>query len=100
MAAEATVNVRMPEALKRGGDEVFARFGVSVSDAVRGLYQYCEETQKVPDWLMAGDSQDALEARRRTLRDIAGIVELPADFNGNDLKRERLSRYLVGGGSQ
>lgn len=90
----ATLNVRMPEELKRSGDRVLEREGVSVSDAVRGLYRYLEDEQKVPEWLIEGteSKDDVFERRRRTLRQLVGIVDLPLDFDLDAVRHERLMR--------
>ncbi|WP_139652116.1 type II toxin-antitoxin system RelB/DinJ family antitoxin [Raoultibacter phocaeensis] len=90
----ATLNVRMPEDLKRNGDRVLEREGVSVSDAVRGLYRYLEDEQKVPEWLIEGteSKDDVFERRRRALRQLVGIVSLPPDFDFDAVRHERLMR--------
>ena len=46
------LNTRVPADLKRGGDAVFARAGLSVSDVVRGVWRYAVETQTVPEFLV------------------------------------------------
>ncbi|MFQ8869067.1 MAG: type II toxin-antitoxin system RelB/DinJ family antitoxin, partial [Eggerthella lenta] len=51
MAATATLNVRLPEDLKDRGAQVLRREGVSVSDAVRGLYEYMEKEQRLPEFI-------------------------------------------------
>ena len=91
MAATATLNVRMPEDLKRNGDIV------SVSDAVRGLYRFLESEQDVPAWVLCERREDAFGERRRLLREIAGIAPLPDGFSLDDVKRERLARFFEDG---
>ena len=54
MAATATLNVRLPEDLKDRGAQVLRREGVSVSDAVRGLYEYMEKEQRLPEFIERG----------------------------------------------
>ena len=90
----ATLNVRMPEDLKRSGDRVLEREGISVSDAVRGLYRYLEYEQKAPEWLRHGEdgNEDVFERRRRALRQLVGIVDLPPDFDPDAVSHERLMR--------
>ena len=51
-ATMVQLNTRVPADLKRGGDAVFARAGLSVSDVVRGVWRYAVETQSVPDFLV------------------------------------------------
>ena len=48
----AQLNTRVPADLKRGGDAVFSRAGLSPSDVVRGVWRYAVETQSVPDFLL------------------------------------------------
>ena len=56
----AQLNTRVPADLKRGGDAVFSRAGLSPSDVVRGVWRYAVETQTVPDFLVkSADSQSA-----------------------------------------
>ena len=50
-AATAQLNVRVPAELKRGGDEVLSRFGISASEAVRGLLDYVVSHQAPPEFL-------------------------------------------------
>ena len=90
----ATLNVRMPEDLKRSGDRVLEREGVSVSEAVRRLYRYLEDEQTVPEWLRDGEggNEDIFERRRRALCQLVGSVELPPDFDLDVVRHERLMR--------
>lgn len=91
MAADATLNVRMPQDLKERGESVFSREGVSTSKAVRGLYQYVDKLQRIPDWLREGED-DVYETRRRGMKDLVGIVTLPDDFDVRSVRSDRLSR--------
>lgn len=50
--AMTQLNTRIPADLKRGGDAVFSRAGLSPSDVVRGVWRYAVETQSVPDFLL------------------------------------------------
>lgn len=52
--AMTQLNTRVPADLKRGGDAVFARAGLSPSDVVRGVWRYAVETQSVPEFLVKG----------------------------------------------
>ena len=93
MAAEATLNVRLPRDLKERGDSVFAREGISVSRAVRSLYRQVDELQDIPAWLREAECEDAYEAKRRGMRRLVGIVSLSDDFDVKDIKAERLARF-------
>lgn len=91
----ATLNVRMPKELKRNGDWVLEREGITVSEAVRQFYRFLETEQAVPDWLAQYNekSEDAFEKRRKSIDKLVGIVALPADFDLEVARRERLARY-------
>ena len=94
----ATLNVRMPEELKAGGDAVLARKGKTVTEAVRGLYEYIEQHQELPDFMKDAecDRKQALVQRRRmALKRIAGI--LPADIDLDEDKQARLDRQVEPG---
>ena len=94
----ATLNVRMPEELKAGGDAVLARKGKSVSDAVRDLYAYLEDNQDLPAFMKddeATKSEELTQRRRAALKRVAGV--LPADVDLDSSKQQRLSRQLQSG---
>lgn len=91
----ATINVRMPEELKAGGDAVLARKGKSVSDAVRELYEYLERHQDIPSFMKNVEDvekDEIVRKRRDALQRLTGI--LPTDLDLIDIKRERLARQL------
>lgn len=46
------LNTRVPADLKRGGDAVFSRFGLTTSEVVRGVWRFAVEAQSVPDFLL------------------------------------------------
>lgn len=92
MAANATLNVRIDRDLKAHGDVVLAREGVSLSGAVRKLYQYLEQCQELPSWMAEGKEKDIYEQRREGIRSLVGIVSVSDDFDLSELKTERLSR--------
>lgn len=50
-AATAQLNVRVDAELKRGGEAVLARYGLTPSDAVRGLWSYVVAHQAPPAFL-------------------------------------------------
>ncbi len=61
-ATMVQLNTRVPADLKRGGDAVFARAGLSVSDVVRGVWRYAVETQSVPEFLVKEKQEVAAAA--------------------------------------
>lgn len=54
--AAVQLNVRIDEDLKRAGDAVLERFGVSTVQIVRELWQYMADHQKLPDFAADEDS--------------------------------------------
>lgn len=93
MAANATLNVRIDKNLKARGDAVLMREGASVSDAIRELYRYLDQSQKLPFWMKEEGENDVYEQRREGIRSLVGVVSLPDDFDLNELRAERLSRH-------
>lgn len=87
MGATATLNVRLPEDLKKRGGKVLERNGLSVSDAVRGLYEYLQDNQSLPEFLVHSDDDSIYECRRRTAHSLVGIVSVPEGF---DVRSERI----------
>lgn len=92
MTTEATLNARLEAELKKSGSAVLEREGVSFSTAVRRLYSWMDENQTVPEW-MRESGQDKFEARRKGMRDFVGIVPVDDDFDVEDLRAQRLSKY-------
>ncbi|RDB73296.1 hypothetical protein C1875_00105 [Eggerthella lenta] len=93
MAATATLNVRLPEDLKDRGAQVLRREGVSVSDAVRGLYEYMEKEQRLPEFIKPANEdarRSAVERKRSTLRDMAGVLSPSPCSEARDEWREHL----------
>ena len=93
MAATATLNVRLPEDLKDRGAQVLRREGVSVSDAVRGLYEYMEKEQRLPEFINPANEdarRSAVERKRSTLRDMAGVLSPSPCTEARDEWREHL----------
>ena len=88
MAQLGTLNVRMPESLKRHGCEVLDAQGVSTSEAVRALFQYLEREQSLPSQLFA-QPEDPVDPRREILRSLVGV--LPAEYSLADARRDRLA---------
>ena len=93
MGNESTLNVRFPgelRELKKRGDMVLAREGISTSQAVRQLYKHLDETQRVPEWMHS--NQDIYEQRRQKIHSLVGVVDIDPDFDARTIKDERLSR--------
>lgn len=91
MGATETINVRLPEDLKRQGGRVLEQNGVSISQAVRKMFEYLEREQAVPDWMGDGGcASDATEARRAKLRSLAGVAAVKPDTDSRAVYREHL----------
>ncbi|MGI6217958.1 MAG: hypothetical protein ACOYIK_10170 [Coriobacteriales bacterium] len=92
MSKMATLNVRLPEELKRHGSQVLEREDVTPTQLVKSLYSYMEREQAIPECLRAelGASKSKYDMRRKLLRDIAGSVDLPEDFDFNETRRRRI----------
>ena len=90
VAASATLNVRLPETLKTRGNAVLEKEGLSVSDAVRSLYEYMEREQEFPDVLRAHPAEDLFARRRELMRSMIGI--LPADITLDEAREARFAR--------
>lgn len=67
---------------QRQGGRALEQNGVSISQAVRKMFEYLEREQAVPDWMAdAGCASDATEAKRAKLRTLAGAAAVnPADL--------------------
>jgi len=94
MAKQATLNIRLPEDLKKRGTSVLEREGYSVSDAIRLLYEYMDKTQTVPEFLKAKqdpEGEDIHAKRRQLLRNMAGI--LPKDITLQEAKEARFAAH-------
>ena len=84
------MNIRLDETLKQRGAEVLEREGISVSDAVRALYQYMEKHQKFPDELRDAPSRsDQFQQKRELMHSLVGI--LPPGISLAEARRERLA---------
>jgi DNA-damage-inducible protein J len=95
---EATMNVRMPLELKQQGDEVLQREKVSVSQAVRGLYEYLRTEQQLPLFLQKEKEDEKarlIKKRQALMREMVGIV--PPDIDLGAIKEARLARQIQAG---
>lgn len=73
MGATVQLNTRISPELKRRGDAVFAREGLTSSEVVRAVWEYAATRQEVPECVRKGDAS-AQEQRLRAVRDGAGIA--------------------------
>lgn len=96
MGATATLNVRLPEELKRHGGQVLDRNGLSVSDAVRGLYEYMQDNQCLPQFLQKPDAESVYERRRKLAQSMVGIVSVPQGYDAKQAREERLAEKYEG----
>ena len=89
---DATLNIRLEPTLKQHGAEVLRREGVTVTEAVRALYEYMEANQKLPDDLFpaASAGQSLADRRRSLMRSMIGV--LPADVSLAAAKEARFAR--------
>ncbi|MCL2757652.1 MAG: hypothetical protein FWD43_06205, partial [Coriobacteriia bacterium] len=90
--------VRMPQDLKRSGETVLAREGMSVTNAIRGLYRYLDARQTIPVFLKDPETDSAserIEEKRSILRGLIG--RLPSDSSPEQIRDERLSRHFRAG---
>jgi RHH-type rel operon transcriptional repressor/antitoxin RelB len=65
MPATVQLNTRIDPELKRRGDAVFARAGLTPSEVVRAVWQEAADTQRVPECVMRTREEDPERARRR-----------------------------------
>lgn len=89
MASSAVLNIRLPEDLKRHGNQVLERNGISTSEAVRKLYEYLESEQDIPEFMNDCANARQYDNRRRALRTVVGSLQVPDGFNLDDLRQER-----------
>lgn len=89
MASSAVLNIRLPEELKRHGNQVLERNGISISEAVRRLYEYLEREQDIPEFMSECANAQEFENRRKALRSIVGTLKIPENYDIEDLRRDR-----------
>ena len=94
MSNEATINARMPDALKRGGGRVLDENGMSPTQIIRRLYGYMEREGRIPECLEddAADERSVFDRRRELARSVAGTITLPDGLDARKLRAERLDR--------
>ncbi len=90
MATTAYLNIRLPKELKDQGNQVLERSGVSVSKLVRSMYEYMAREQEIPSFAVQPDAGDAVQCKRRVLRSLAGIADIPADLDARQVWRDHL----------
>lgn len=90
----ATLNVRMSGDLKEAGDQVLREHGLSVSEAVRDLYEYLQEEQSLPPFLAVKEDRltEKTRKRRELLPAVIGCVSSDVDLN--ELRQEKMAKYL------
>lgn len=94
--ATATLNVRLPADLKKHGGQVLDRHGISVSDAVRSLYEFMEQEQQVPAFMAEPERESIYERRRQLARSMAGIIQVPKGFDVRKAREGRLDERYEG----
>lgn len=67
MGTAVQMNVRIDSALKRHGDEVFQRNGISPSQAVRRVWEYAAEHNDVPAFMQTTAADEHGEEMRERL---------------------------------
>lgn len=90
MASNAVLNVRLPEDLKKHGNQVLSRNGISVSQIIRDLYSYMEAEQDIPSFAKPSHKADKFENRRRLLKEIDLGLDIPTDLDLKKIKDERI----------
>ena len=96
--AMATINVRIPQSLKLGGETVLEREGVSVSDAIRSFYTRLEKQQEIPEWVKregTQSTQEAIAEKRTLLKSLVGTI--PSETTLEQIKDSRLEKQLRSG---
>jgi len=94
----ATINVRLPQSLKMGGDAVLRREGATASSIVRGVYEFLQQEQRLPEFLLDNQpirKQEFIQKKREVLQSLIGVI--PADVDLDALRQERLARHLSTG---
>ena len=88
-ATTATVqmNTRLDALLKRAGDAVLARNGITPSKAVRFLWSYLADAQELPAFMRQGALEDAERAaRQKAAAEGAGMLKRLAQRHGYEVR--------------
>lgn len=104
MAATVQLNTRIDPDLKRRGDAVFARAGLTSSQVVRAVWEAAATTQEVPECILAHRERDDIDARLAAIHDGYGLAirvmeELgvhfkdPGEWEPVDYRAERDAMY-------
>ena len=87
MPATVQLNTRIDPGLKERGDAVFARAGLTSSEVVRAVWEEAARTQQVPECVLKRND-DALEEKRRAVREGYGLARRMAEEMGIHLSAE------------
>ena len=91
------MNVRIDERAKTCGDEVLKAYGITASDAVRGLWDYLAKSRKLPDFLKEdeADKEEQIKRKREAAARLIGSLEGSpyARMTLEEIRDERLARY-------
>ena len=92
LVKDVTLNIRIPQTLKQHGCEVLKREGAGISDVVRGLFEYMEKNQKLPEYLMDYAGASRVKEKREALFDVVGCKKAG---NSSVDSVEEYEEYLV-----
>lgn len=81
MPTTVQLNTRIAPELKRQGDAVFAREGLTSSEVVRAVWEYAARTQQVPACVKQRN-EDEVERRVQSVREGAGLASKVARSMG------------------
>lgn len=95
----STLNIRIDSTLKERGDKVLKENGVSVTEAIRMLWETLANTRELPEFLQNQSSKK--KVARKKLEAIELLGSLPAttfsDMSDNELRdmqyEEKLRKY-------
>lgn len=74
MPTTVQLNTRIDPDLKRRGDAVFARAGLTSSEVVRAVWEAAATTQQVPDCVLQHRERGDLDAKLEAIRDGYGLA--------------------------
>lgn len=73
---QATLNIRLDGVLKKRGEKVLKDHGISVSAAVRALWEHLAATKELPAFLLESTQEEAQRTKRMmALKAMAGVAE-------------------------